>query len=172
MASAAVMMIVPITCRRRTASPSLLTPALPPATIVQDPLPRSVPPVVGRVLTVIRAFVIGRRAKDVEVAVEVDIDLATVVAGDLDLVVALFVADLGAGHTSSVGVVERDALGFLDAGSGGLLLSGFARAGSISDTCPDEQQHSERRDYQQRLQVHRPGVHSITSSLLMLPGRV
>ena len=46
----------------------------------------------------VRAFVIGRRAEDVEVAVEVDIDLAAVLAGDLDLVVALFVADLGAGN--------------------------------------------------------------------------
>ena len=39
---------------------------------------------------------IGRGAEDVEVAVEVDVDLAAVVADDLDLVVALFIVDLGA----------------------------------------------------------------------------
>jgi hypothetical protein len=44
--------------------------------------------------------VIGQLAKDVEASVEVDIDSAAVVAGDLDLVVALFVADLSSRRVS------------------------------------------------------------------------
>src|SRR5215216_3911684 len=43
---------------------------------------------------------VRRRADDVEVAVELDVDLAAVRAGDLDLVVALLVADLGLGHAA------------------------------------------------------------------------
>src|SRR5918997_1733213 len=117
MASTAMMMIVTITCRYRTTSPSLLTPTLSPPTTVQNPLLRSAATVVWRVPAVWASFVIGRCAKDVEVAVEVDIDLAAVLAGDFDLVGALFVADLGAGHAPSVGVIERDALGLLDVGS-------------------------------------------------------
>src|SRR5215210_2712146 len=132
-----------------------------PTTIVQDPPVGSV--VVGPV-PVVRAFVIGRRAQDVEVAVEVDVDLAAVVLGDLDLVVALFVADLGARNVASVGVVERDALGLLDAGSGRLLLRGVAAgAGSISHARPDKQQHRDRRRYQPFPYVYCSRVHSITS---------
>ena len=65
---------------------------------VQDPLLGLV--VLGHVL-IVGAFVIGQLAKDVEVSVEVDIDSAAVVAGDLDLVVALFVADLSSRRVSS-----------------------------------------------------------------------
>ena len=65
--------------------------------IDQDPLVESASVVVGPVLGV-GAFVIGRGAQDVEVAIEVDIDLAAIVLDDLDLVVALFVPDLGPGH--------------------------------------------------------------------------
>ena len=43
------------------------------------------------------AALVGLAAHDVEVAVELDVGLATVVEGDLDLVVALLVADLGVG---------------------------------------------------------------------------
>jgi hypothetical protein len=50
---------------------------------VQDPLLGLIVP--GHVLSV-GAFVIGQLAKDVEASVEVDIDSAAVVAGDLDLV--------------------------------------------------------------------------------------
>src|SRR5215212_12211208 len=53
--------------------------------------------VVGRILAV-GAFVVGRCAEDVEVLIEVDVDLAAVVLGNLDLVGALFVASLGASH--------------------------------------------------------------------------
>ena len=84
--------------------------------IVQDPLVGSASVVVGTVLGV-GAFVIGRGAQDVEVAIEVDIDLAAIVLDDLDLVVALFVADLGAGHTASVGLLERNTLSLLEVGS-------------------------------------------------------
>ena len=58
--------------------------------------------VVGRVV-----LVVGLGADDREVAVELDVDLAAVVEGDLDLVVALLVADLGAGHLPLAGLVQR-----------------------------------------------------------------
>jgi hypothetical protein len=80
--------------------------------------------IVGGVL-VLRAFVVGRRAEDLEVLVEMDIYPIAVVLGDLDLVVALFVADLGAGNLA-VYVLERDALGFLEVGSPGLPRGVFA----------------------------------------------
>jgi hypothetical protein len=41
---------------------------------------------------------VGLVTDDVEVAVELGVDLAPVGTGDLDLVVALLVADLGVGH--------------------------------------------------------------------------
>ena len=49
-----------------------------------------------------RAVALG--AEDVEVAVQVHVDLAAVLAGDLDLVVALFVADLGPGDLAAADV--------------------------------------------------------------------
>lgn len=52
--------------------------------------------VVVRLVFTVGAFVICQRGEDVEVAVEVDVGLAAVVACDLDLVVTFFVADLGA----------------------------------------------------------------------------
>src|ERR687894_142005 len=55
--------------------------------------------VVGTVL-VVGAFMVGQSAEHVEVPVEVDVDLAAVVAGHLDLVVALFVTDLGVDHAA------------------------------------------------------------------------
>ena len=64
---------------------------------VQDPLLGLI--VLEHVL-IVGAFVIGQLAKDVEASVEVDIDSAAVVAGDLDLVVALFVADLSSRRVS------------------------------------------------------------------------
>jgi len=102
----------------------------------QDPLVGSV--VVGRVFCV-GAFVIGQLAKDVEIAVEVDIDSGAVILGDLDLVVALFVTDLGAGHAASVGVLERCALGLLDVRSRGLLRR--VVAGGVGDSAGTEGQH-------------------------------
>ena len=60
----------------------------------------------------ILVLVVGRRADDTELAVELDVDLAAVRPGDLDLVVALLVADLGAGDAArSVG--QRGGLGLL-----------------------------------------------------------
>src|SRR6266508_4156655 len=44
---------------------------------------------------------VGRAAEDVVVAVEVDVHLAAVVAGDLDLVEAVLVAGLGLGVTAT-----------------------------------------------------------------------
>ena len=54
------------------------------------------------------AAAVGRRVDHVEVAVKVDVDLAAVVEGDPDLVVALFVADLALGHLAAARLVERD----------------------------------------------------------------
>ena len=50
---------------------------------------------------------IGLLADHVEPAVELDVDLAAVVEGDLDLVVALLVAHLGLGDRAAPGVRER-----------------------------------------------------------------
>jgi len=47
----------------------------------------------------------------VEVAIELDVDLATVVEGDLHLVVALLVAGLGLGDRAAADVVKRDLAG-------------------------------------------------------------
>src|SRR5829696_8215835 len=136
------------------------------ASVLRDPLVGSLSAVVRVVVVgtfVIRSFVIGWRAEEVEVAVQVDVDLAAVILGDLDLVVALFVADLGARNVAAVSVIERDALRPLDAGSRGLLLRGVvAGAGSICHACPDEQQHRDRR-YQPGLYVSCSRLHSITS---------
>src|SRR5829696_4224490 len=54
---------------------------------------------------------IGVRADDGEGLVQLHIDLPAVVEGDLDLVVALLVADLGAGHPAAAGLGERGLLG-------------------------------------------------------------
>src|SRR5215213_5730133 len=112
--------------------------------------------VVGRVLA-LGALVVGRRAKYVEVLIEVYVYLAAVVFGDLDLVVALFVAALGAGNTA-VHVLERDALGFLDVGCATLPQGVFAGTGRVSHTRTDQQQ---RRDH--RRQQPRPRVHVVNS---------
>jgi hypothetical protein len=46
-------------------------------------------------------------ADDVEAPVELNVNLGAVGEGDLDLVVALLVADLGAGDLAPAGVLER-----------------------------------------------------------------
>src|SRR5215210_923898 len=134
------------------------------AVIVRAPLMGSV--VVGSV-PVVGPLVIVWRAQDVEVAVQVDVDLAAVVPSDLDLVGALFVADLGARNVASVGLVERDALGLLDTGSGRLLLRVVASGtGGIRHAHPDEQHHCDRRRYQPCLYAYCSRVHSFTSFFL------
>jgi hypothetical protein len=57
---------------------------------------------------------VGRLVGDVEAAIEMDVDLAAVVADDLDLVVALFVADLGPGDSAATGGIERRGLCLLE----------------------------------------------------------
>jgi hypothetical protein len=59
------------------------------------------------------------RVKDVEVLVEVDVYLGAVGLGDLDLVVALLILELGGGH-AALYLLERDALGLVHSGSRGL----------------------------------------------------
>ena len=71
---------------------------------------------IGSVLNV-RASTIRLRVKDVVVLIEVDIDLGAVIFGDLYLVVALLILELGAGH-APVYMLERYALGLLHSGSG------------------------------------------------------
>ena len=51
------------------------------------------------------------RSDDGEVLVELDVDLAAVVQGHLDLVVALLVADLGARDPAAAGLGERGVAG-------------------------------------------------------------
>src|SRR4051812_5921809 len=53
------------------------------------------------------AAAVGLAAHDMECLVELDVDLPAVVEGDLDLVVALLVADLGAGHPAPSGRRQR-----------------------------------------------------------------
>src|SRR5215203_3607220 len=97
-----------------------------------------------------------------------DIDLAAVLADNLDFVVALFVADLGACNAAPVSLVERDTLRLLDVGSG-RLCRGVA-AGGIGHACPEEQQDRDRRSYNQCPYVYRVCVHFITSFYLIGSG--
>jgi hypothetical protein len=46
---------------------------------------------------------VGHRGDHGELLVELDVDLAAVVEGDLDVVVALLVVDLGLGRRSELG---------------------------------------------------------------------
>src|ERR687897_509620 len=92
-----------------------------PATIVQDPLAASL--VVGSVL-------VGFLADDVEVAIEMHLELAAVVAGDLDLegAGAVPVISLDLGDGSATHRRNRGALRLLGFGTRGLLL-GVAAVG-------------------------------------------
>ena len=67
--------------------------------------------VVGAAGLVAALLAVAVLADDAEVRVEVDVDLAAVGTRDLDLVGALLVADLGLGHSSAAGLLERDRLG-------------------------------------------------------------
>ena len=64
---------------------------------------------------VLVGLVVGLGADDLEVLVELDVDLAAVVQGHLDLVLALLVADLGLGDLAAAGLLERGVLGPLAA---------------------------------------------------------
>ena len=75
-------------------------------------------------LVVAPAVVLTFGADDAEVLVELDVDLAAVVECDLDLVVALLVADLGAGDASLAGVRERGSLRLLEGAAGGQDATG------------------------------------------------
>ena len=67
------------------------------------------------VLRITRSVVgVGVPAEDFEVAVEMDVHLAAVVTGDLDLVVALLVGDLGRRHPTAARVPEGDRLGAVE----------------------------------------------------------
>src|SRR5215208_1325724 len=88
-----------------------------------------------------------------------NIYLAAIVAGDLDLVVSLLVAELGSGH-ATFDVVERDAFRLLHSWSRGLLGGVVAGGGSIGHACPEEQQQRDRCSHQQRLCVRHLLVHS------------
>src|SRR5687767_5677415 len=65
---------------------------------------------------------VGLVADHVEVAVELDIDLAAVVEGHLYLVEALLVAGLGLGDGALAGVLERRRLGLVEGRAGDRLL--------------------------------------------------
>src|SRR3954471_17501251 len=56
---------------------------------------------------------VGRAADDGEALIELHVDLVAVAEGDLDLVVALLVVDLGAGHAAAAGRGEGGVAGLL-----------------------------------------------------------
>ena len=78
------------------------------------------------------ATLVGLAAHDVEVAVELDVGLATVVEGDLDLVVALLVADLGVRDRALAGVGQRRGARLLQ----GRTVDGLLAAPSPSGPAP------------------------------------
>src|SRR5918998_1283180 len=114
--------------------------------------------VVGTVL-VVGAFLVGQSAEHVEVPVEVDVDLAAVVADHLDLVVALFVTNLGADHAALTRVVERSVLRVLDVGPR-CLLPALAAGGVRDPTSAQSQNGHGRRASHELLSVH--GLSSIS----------
>src|SRR5687767_3147764 len=63
-------------------------------------------------------LLVGLAAHDAEVLVQLDVDLAAVGQGHLDLVVALLVADLRAGDPAATGLGERSPLGALQGVAG------------------------------------------------------
>ena len=63
-------------------------------------------------------LVVGPGAHDVEAPVELDVDLLAARQRHLDLVVAVLVTDLGAGHLSATGVREGGIAGLLQCGPG------------------------------------------------------
>ena len=77
------------------------------------------------------AALVGLAAHDVEVAVELDVGLAAVVEGDLDLVVALLVADLGVGDRALAGVGQRCGPRPLQCGAIDWLLVLLAADGAV-----------------------------------------
>src|SRR5215217_487238 len=80
--------------------------------------------VLGVVL--VRAVALG--AQDIEVAVQVHVDLAAVRAGDLNLVVSFFVADLGLGDLAAADVGEGSLASLLQRRAGDGLLGGVVVA--------------------------------------------
>jgi hypothetical protein len=80
--------------------------------------------VVGGVLA-LGALVVGRRAKYVEVLIEVYVYLAAVVIGDLDLVVSLFVASLCGSYFLTYSVEPWSSSSLLDNVQGVMLDLGF-----------------------------------------------
>src|SRR5918995_3794832 len=83
---------------------------------------------------------VRRRADDVEVAVELDLDLGAVRPGDLDLVVALLVADLGLGDLARL-LGERCGLRLLQRAAGDRRRCGVRVARAGGDRGPAGGQH-------------------------------
>src|SRR3954471_10256917 len=73
---------------------------------------------------------VGRAADDGEVLIELHVDLAAVVEDDLDLVVALLVVDLGAGHAAAAGRGERGVAGLLQRVAADRHVRTLGRVGS------------------------------------------
>jgi hypothetical protein len=72
----------------------------------------------------------------VERAIELHVDLTAVVARDLDLVIALLVADLAAGDLATAGGLERRGTGLVERRTGDALVATgavFAAAGRAGD---------------------------------------
>src|SRR3954451_4660098 len=73
---------------------------------------------------------VGRGARDGEALIELHVDLVAVAEGDLDLVVALLVVDLGAGHAAAAGRGERGVAGLLQRVAADRHVRTLGRVGS------------------------------------------
>src|SRR5215210_6362398 len=133
------------------------------ATIVQNPPVGSV--LVGPVV-IVGSVLVGLPADDVVVAIEMDLDLAAVLAGNLDLEGAGAIAgislDLGDGPATHRH--DRGALGLLGFGTRDLLL-GVAAVGVGDPSSAEGQQYRHRRGYHQRPYVYSLCVYFIASFL-------
>src|SRR5207342_1480865 len=99
-----------------------------------------------------RSVAIAVGADDVEALVELDVDLAAAVERDLDLVVALLVADLGPGDPAAAGVDEGGCTGLLQDGSSDRGLGGVVvPASGPGVRSAGARGHRERRDSDREL---------------------
>ena len=102
---------VPVAARRRALGLRRRGPRPPDEPL--RPVAHRPEPVTTRQSSALR-LVVGLVADHVELLVELDVDLGAVVEGDLDLVVALLVADLGLGDPALAGVLEGGGRGLVE----------------------------------------------------------
>jgi hypothetical protein len=109
-------------------------------------------------VAVVGAGPVARGVEEVEVAVEVDVDLAPVGLRHLDLVVALLVAELAPRHLTAAGLAQRDGAGALQGGARDrLALAVVAAVRDARDRGSATGQHGDRSNARQhalRLPIH------------------